>query len=696
MHPLSRSTLGTVAIGLLVVFLAMGISGIFAPVATPIARLGSETPAEVGTAAPSASVLAPASAATAAMVHPSTTPTITVLYDFTCDVSGAGFCSPQYWTNGATVPLLINTTGFAADPNSVDNITVTGTLTNTTSHTVVASFTILPWTGWEALNSVGPNADATVDFVISNASLGLSGTAFSAANLGSFSMTSVATINTTAGTPTNYTGTVTSPTFTMLTTGSVTVVNDLTSFAPGTDPLTGAYYESAPFDLQFNVSLAGLPSSHGSVHTSLDYLVTVGFYGAATYATWSLPSVTNPADGTTTVTFPVDEANLSCGSAAQCYSAINQRAFVIQLTASWNITTGTDYNNASMFVGMNDTSQIVLDPSVGSIGGLEIVTGPTAGVIYSALTTIPSYTTLPLSLSLNVTSFNVASGTAVSGWVTIRDQLTGGVFATITLNGTFTAASVSNTVGYVSFNLTDAALGCGSSNCYNIPQDPYAVTANFQFLWSVVPVTASASGNTFFITVPVSATILPTSTGTVGIGNVTFSAIVTGQYIAAVVITVYSPTGSGVALFTSSLINATTGFGKTATWVANSPGVYPVVVNITTNYASVTNVSEKLTVVASYGPVYFNQTTYHNATIFPGVDGAVAGTLLLLVGLIVGIIIALLVGWMMWGGRDTAAPAQPWQSKTVSATPNTCAVCGKSFDTPEALSAHATSEHGAE
>jgi hypothetical protein len=99
--------------------------------------------------------------------------------------------------------------------------------------------------------------------------------------------------------------------------------------------------------------------------------------------------------------------------------------------------------------------------------------------------------------------------------------------------------------------------------------------------------------------------------------------------------------------------------------------------------------------------------------VIPGLSGASAGTLLLLVGLIIGMIVAFVLGRAVWGGRSSTTPPQQWQGKegegaaagagagagaggggAAAAGTNVCSVCGKSFATPEELSAHASSEHG--
>jgi hypothetical protein len=718
MHPFSRSTLGTVAIGLLVVFLTMGISGIFASAATPLAparTVGLETlnsPTAVGHSSATS-----AASGHADVSHPAAA-AVNVLYNFTCAVSGAGFCFPQYWINdsftlgaypdanpggafavptGTVVPVLVNTSGLAVSADSFVNVTLSGKLTNTTSHAVLTTFPIAPWTAYT------PNANTTFDVPVTNGTLNLTWAQWIAANFGKFTFTTVVSVNvTTAGVSVWTNNSVASPAFTLLSTTAVTSSNDV-QYAPITaDPLTGGFYEVAPFNASFNLTLANLPTTGAGITQQVNLSVEIGHYKGAPIYQATLPPITSPVDGTINYNVTVNAANLGC-TMPGCYTTFNELPLQIYLLSWWNITVGNDANNMSFFGWVNNTAQAMPPASApNALGGLEVLFGPGFGVSYSSTTPITGYSDIPLDVVVDVTSFNVPTATGLTAWVTVRNVLTGAVQGTWSLNSTFTPADVINTAAMLPMEVNATGLGCAPT-CANIATSPFNISTTFSLGWSVLTLDKAAFHATSFITVPLAGKLGisasntingPTSTGVVGQGNVVFNATVTGQYVAAVLVTVFSLTGAPI--FTGSLLNSTTGAAKTATWFAGSTGAYFVDLNVTTDYAYTLTVSQPLAVVLAGSPVYMNQTTYHNNTILPGLSGATAGTLLLIIGLIVGIIVAMLVARMMWGGRASTAPAQPWDSKSGPTAANTCSVCGKSFATPEELSAHSKSEHGAE
>jgi len=205
--------------------------------------------------------------------------------------------------------------------------------------------------------------------------------------------------------------------------------------------------------------------------------------------------------------------------------------------------------------------------------------------------------------------------------------------------------------------------------------------------------------------------VSPTPSAVITPGNLTVSVFFQGTFISGpLTLNVYSPTGALV------LSESFATSGQNFTWVVTSAGTYHASLSATTAYlinGHSTHYSNTTLVVTKVPRVYVNSTAYSNATLVPGLSAAGAGTLLLVLGLIIGMIVALLLGRAVWGGRQAPTPPQAWETKpaegagagaaagagagtAAAAGTNTCSVCGKSFATPDELTAHGKSEHGME
>jgi hypothetical protein len=303
---------------------------------------------------------------------------------------------------------------------------------------------------------------------------------------------------------------------------------------------------------------------------------------------------------------------------------------------------------------------------------------------------VGGYNTLPYAVNgyfnlTNTHGFFNASDTIM--WATVSN-FTGVVLATFDLNSTIPVTSTNQST--FSFSINETTIGCAATNCANIAQTPYSIVTHSVIHNSTILLNTTGIGTTYFVTVPLSVSlgVSAAAVGTTSSVNITFTALYTGQYVTGVTVTVFSPTNASVVVFTAPLVNSQ-GVSTPASFVTTS-GSYPASVSLVT--AGGTTVVENSTVAAfaQVNTVYSNSTSWHNQTFFGGLSPAVAGTLLLVVGLIIGLIVAMVLGRMVWG-TTKPAPAQPW---TDAKTANTCSVCGKSFATPEELAAHGKSEHG--
>jgi hypothetical protein len=326
-----------------------------------------------------------------------------------------------------------------------------------------------------------------------------------------------------------------------------------------------------------------------------------------------------------------------------------------------------------------------------------------------SVSTIPNrYNPVPLEMNftlgvqVNTTWWNSSLSSATT---TLSFSIQNAVTAVI--QSTVNIPVVTGQTAY-SVWIDDTNLSCPSIDptCQSIT-DPYFVTVTATVNLTASPydaTTATASSGLStpdgflsfaFITVPVSLTPLSPLSSTVPLGNLTFSATYTGQYVFIANLTVFSSTQAGLPIFYSSMLKSTEGNPVSALWLPASTGAYPISFALVTIYGLTIYKNSTLTVQSiGGGHVYTNTTTWHNGTGVLGLSAAVGGTTLLLVGLIVGMIVAFLLGRAVTS-RAPAAPAQAWSgTSTAPAGANTCSTCGKAFDTPEELAAHAKSEHG--
>ncbi|MGI0133184.1 MAG: hypothetical protein ACREDK_08915 [Thermoplasmata archaeon] len=201
-------------------------------------------------------------------------------------------------------------------------------------------------------------------------------------------------------------------------------------------------------------------------------------------------------------------------------------------------------------------------------------------------------------------------------------------------------------------------------------------------------VTIGRSQHAYFIVNPMSATFLsPDPNANLPLGNVTLTVQYMGDFVNGANLTIYS---GSTPVFVTGIFHSGTG-AQTAVvnWPASGAGTYNAVVALTTPTGSAA-FNESFSVIATSNLVYVNHTSWENSSLIPGVDSAVAGTILLVVGLIVGMIVALFLGRMMWGGSRSPTAPQQWTPKAA----NECSVCHQSFASETELKDHQKSAHG--
>jgi hypothetical protein len=327
--------------------------------------------------------------------------------------------------------------------------------------------------------------------------------------------------------------------------------------------------------------------------------------------------------------------------------------------------------------------------SHGAVNPANVTT--TASVAYNIA--LGNYTYLPTTLIATITVTGASiNTTTTSVWMSITDAVNSQLCSTISENKTVTNGNTNYT-----FLLSPVLLLAGT--CPGIQTDPVTISTNVTVLgglWNTptvgngTNVTAFGNVTTALIFSPLSVKLLSPS-GSVGIGNATFIAAYTAQYLSSVQLLIWNPAKTSI-LENTSLIWPSATTPAAVTWFAPAVGSYPYSVTAKTAYGTYADNGNITVLPNGGGTVYLNNSNFKNATLFPGVSGAVAGTILLLVGLIIGMLVALAVASLM--RQPTPAPAaQPWQG-TSATPPNTCSVCGKSFGSADELAAHAKSEHG--
>lgn len=306
---------------------------------------------------------------------------------------------------------------------------------------------------------------------------------------------------------------------------------------------------------------------------------------------------------------------------------------------------------------------------------------------------IPAYVpSLPFTVNYTLTVTNAPiDPTTTTLYVQLIDLVSGAVRSN-------TSVTPANGQTSYQFVVDSSTLACITPSCTELPAHSYEVliTASVNGILGTTNgtlATATDSSPSFFVVAaPVSIALVSPSPGTsVPVGTVTVSVAYSGSYITTANITIKN--SGGLTVFTHLMIETGTGyFPPNATWFASSPGTYTYSIIVETVYAPALHYSNGTISVYSQ-----SKAVYHNASTIPGLSGAAAGTLLLLVGLIIGMIVAFVLGRAVWGGKAATSPPQAWEAKsgeTPPAATNTCSVCGKSFSTPEELAAHGKAEHG--
>ncbi|HZY69996.1 MAG TPA: C2H2-type zinc finger protein [Thermoplasmata archaeon] len=245
--------------------------------------------------------------------------------------------------------------------------------------------------------------------------------------------------------------------------------------------------------------------------------------------------------------------------------------------------------------------------------------------------------------------------------------------------------------------LTAANFG-GATSASQLPSGQYRIN-----VWLTVTNTTSAAAAprvvggghiTYLVINPTSGVILSPANGTtISTGNTTISVAFGGDFLSGANVTVTN--GAGSIVFSNGVFVSGSGIRGSSTstpWVATTPGAYKIWLTTTTQYGVTFKTAANVTVVAAGQTVYQNSSSYQNATVIPGLSGPIAGTILILVGLIVGMGVAFALGRAMWGGAKPS-PAQPWSGGAATA-PNECPVCHQTFPTEDAMKEHQKTAHG--
>lgn len=320
--------------------------------------------------------------------------------------------------------------------------------------------------------------------------------------------------------------------------------------------------------------------------------------------------------------------------------------------------------------------------------GMSPSAAPNVTVAYS--TQLPTYTPLNTSVYFNVTVNGAAiTNTTLAVYVVVVDVTNAVSCGSINLNSTVTTTTSATEAFSFGINTTNLATSLANVNC-----DLYADTIGFVATGNVTGTNQSSAEATTHILglEPLATGLISPAGSSFGVGNITFLAYASGQYISGIVLEVVQ--GSTV-VFHSILIPSSSYAGQydPVVWSALSAGTYTVSLGVSTFYSTVPIYQNSTINVTSPPLTTVTKSSWSNSTLIPGMSGPVAGTVLLVVGLIVGMISALVIGRWMMAPKGAAAP-QAWSGTGAEKAPNTCPTCGASFGTAEELSSHAKSEHG--
>jgi len=314
---------------------------------------------------------------------------------------------------------------------------------------------------------------------------------------------------------------------------------------------------------------------------------------------------------------------------------------------------------------------------------------PSIELTYTTLP--PPFTVVPFNLTISVSVINATiSPTNMSLWATIYDVTNEFPCSVVSLNSSVATGVSTYTLDV---NATNLAPAIANPGC-NPYADKMGFIAGATITNSVTTNGSSTEVSTYLNGLqPTVVGLLSPLTAETGLGNVTFLAFASGQFISGLSIAVSL---NSTVVFHAVLLQSSNYSGQytPVVWDAASAGAYKFSLALTTTYGNDTYYNGTLTITSPGSTtitVTTQTSTWHNQTLIPGVSPAVGGTILMVIGLLVGIIAALLIGRSMANTSAKPAPAQQWSGE---AKANTCSVCGQSFGSAEELAAHQKSEHG--
>jgi hypothetical protein len=305
----------------------------------------------------------------------------------------------------------------------------------------------------------------------------------------------------------------------------------------------------------------------------------------------------------------------------------------------------------------------------------DLFVAPTAFVEHPTVVTVTASTATPITGFINVPynlNFTIAvtNGTILASVTSVSVSV---VDPSLPVGpaaiGTYPVAVTDNQTKYT-YPITAASTVCTTTALYDgfgLPVCDFTVpTDDFYFTITVVengigaPTNGSVATNSvnvgpaFFISSPAKIALLAPSGTTLSIGNVTFVTLYSGQYVSGATVTVFL---GATTVFSAAMTQLTPGVPAISTWPATAAGTYNLSVKLVVTSGPAIYINKTLTMVQS--GVTETTSTYHNVTLLGTLSPAVAGTLLLVVGLLVGMIVALLAGRMVWGA-PRAPPPTPW------------------------------------
>ncbi len=345
-------------------------------------------------------------------------------------------------------------------------------------------------------------------------------------------------------------------------------------------------------------------------------------------------------------------------------------------------------------------------PAPSTVARSPATSGNITNVSVSVITSLPTFSVLPLGpvpLSFNISVTNATiSPQNVTLWANVTDATTGAICTQLNLSSLVQAPNGTNAT--YSFNLTMQNVGnltLDAIACPTIAQDNVEIVVGAWVNGTGAPWngTYAAHDSNATSTTPGTALVFALPTNSLNFATsataytYSLSANYTGQYVGRVQLTIYSAAivrGNRSVVLSASLIR-TGGLPTVVSWYEPKGGNYPYMLQLFTPYANAT--TSGFLSLTNVTPVYYNSTTYHNQSFLGPLGPAGGGAVLLLVGFVVGAVVAFIAARMT--GAPKATPPDPWKPKSEgAAAPNTCSLCGKSFDTPEELTAHSKSEHG--